>query len=60
MKRREDGPPTAAEKAAPRGIIVRVNVAVACNIGTSSRRSSEASIMEVVMVVVGHGEFKRA
>lgn len=59
MKRREDGPPTAAEKAASRGIIVCVNAAVAGNIGTSSRRPSKTPVMEVVMVVVGHGEFKR-
>ena len=59
MKRREDGPPTAAEKAASPTIIVCVNVAVAGNIGTSSRRPSKAAIMEVVMVIVRHGEFKR-
>ena len=59
MKRREDGPPTAAEKAAPRGIIVRIDVAVAGNIWTSSRRPPKTPIMEMVMVVVRHGEFKR-
>ena len=56
MKRRENRPPTAAEKATPCSI-VGVDVVVARNIGTSSGRTAKASIMEMI-VVVGHSEFK--